>query len=521
MFLQKKLAAMGLATFDNTGAFQLNPGVTLGEVGTGPDQLLTTGLTTFAQEVNPDLYSQVESYANKAVASWTTGGEGVNAIKPDLTYLYQVNATTGAVWAGANPSLASPYLAAATKLDGLIQSGDAAIANVSTTLRYLKTAAQTLTQTVSDLSQVFRANMGANPKPPALNQALGGFFQSIIDGRGAVYQKSQDVKAAVNGYISVLTTTKADVPTLTASLDRAINFANLMNSGGRTAPDSDGQSVEVKGLDGAAVDYGRRTAWLAGTSAPPPGVTVTTLAQWRSALVDAMNGKATVLPGAGPDASYHVIAPTVVAYMSNVYLTGEKVYSPNGTGRLAAPGDAVISIQNYTDASLELNDIVIPNFDAGKVRVNGVEVNSNADITKVTGFAAKFLDINIVTAEKAGVPKISIESYYNPGNVAFYDPDGDKWWQRTSHAAPDIILNQNKLLRNNKGEVSINSDAGNIYLNGAIEGGSIRIIARNGDLVSSYVNGYNHVGGDPANQAPYGRQPLGMGMIANGDIYLS
>ena len=521
VFLQNKLAAMGLATFDSKGAFQLNPGVTLGEAGTGPDQLLTTGLTNFAQDVNPDLYSQVETYANKAVASWLTGGDGVNAIRTELSFRYSENVTAGAALAVTNPTLASPYQAAAQKLNGVIQSGDTVASNVSTMLATLKSAAQALTQTVTDLSQVLRGNVGVNPKPPALNQALDGFFQSIIDGRNAVYQKSQNVKTAVDQYISFLTTTKVDVPDLATSLTSAINFASLMTYGGTTAPDNNGQSVGVNGLQNTALDYGFRTGWLAGTSTPPSGVTVTSLAQWRSALLDAMNGKAAVFPGTGADTSYHVIAPTVVAYMSNIYLTGQKVYSPRGTGRLAAPGDAVISIQNYTDATLELNDIVIPNFDAGKVRVNGVEVNANADITKVTGYAANFVDSNIVTAEKTGAPKISIESYYNPGDVAFYNTDGDKWWQRTSHAAPDIILNQNKLLRNNQGEVSINSDAGNIYLNGAIEAGSIRIIARNGDLVSSYVNGYNHVGGDPANQAPYGAQSLGMGMIANGDIFLS
>ena len=414
VFLQNKLAAMGLATFDSKGAFQLNPGVTLGEAGTGPDQLLTTGLTNFAQDVNPDLYSQVETYANKAVASWLTGGDGVNAIRTELSFRYSENVTAGAVLAVTNPTLASPYQAAAQKLNGVIQSGDTVASNVSTTLATLKSAAQALTQTVADLSQVLKGNVGVNPKPPALNQALDGFFQSVIDGRNAVYQNSQNVKTAVDQYISFLTTTKVDVPDLATSLTSAINFASLMTYGGTTAPDGNGQSVGVIGLQNTALDYGFRTGWLAGTSTPPSGVTVTSLAQWRSALVDAMNGKAAVFPGTGADASYHVIAPTVVAYMSNIYLTGQKVYSPKGTGRLAAPGDAVISIQNYTDATLELNDIVIPNFDAGKVRVNDVEVNSNADITKVTGFAANFADANIVTAAKTGAHSISIESYYTP-----------------------------------------------------------------------------------------------------------
>src|SRR5262249_27834820 len=72
------------------------------------------------------------------------------------------------------------------------------------------------------------------------------------------------------------------------------------------------------------------------------------------------------------------------------------------------------------------------------------------------------------------------------------------------------------------GAVNITSAAGNIYINGAINAGSVNILAKNGDFVSSYVNGFDPIGGRPASfNDPTRATEAGKGLTANGAISLS
>src|SRR5258708_12117615 len=57
-----------------------------------------------------------------------------------------------------------------------------------------------------------------------------------------------------------------------------------------------------------------------------------------------------------------------------------------------------------------------------------------------------------------------------------------------------------KAINNPNVPAAITSQAGNIYIQGGINAGSVSVVARNGDLVTSFVNGFDHVGGDPASQ---------------------
>jgi hypothetical protein len=88
--------------------------------------------------------------------------------------------------------------------------------------------------------------------------------------------------------------------------------------------------------------------------------------------------------------------------------------------------------------------------------------------------------------------------------------------------APDIILTSGSKISNGGGAMTITSAAGNIYAQGEIEAGSLSIVARNGDFVSSYVNGFDHVGGDPGScDDPKNVGEGGRGIIINGAISIA
>src|SRR6185312_5922353 len=110
----------------------------------------------------------------------------------------------------------------------------------------------------------------------------------------------------------------------------------------------------------------------------------------------------------------------------------------------------------------------------------------------------------------------------NPESVLYYDPGSGDMRTSASHLPPDIILNTGKTIDNPTGAVNVTSAAGNIYIHGAINAGSVNILAKNGDFVSSYVNGFDPIGGDPASfNDPTRSAEAGAGITANGAVSIA
>ena len=133
----------------------------------------------------------------------------------------------------------------------------------------------------------------------------------------------------------------------------------------------------------------------------------------------------------------------------------------------------------------------------------------------------------------AGAPEIKIVSTYDPGAYLPGSPDPAK---NIPAAAPDITLgyrvnttDPDKVISNPIGLVSVTSAAGDIYVDGSITAGSVSILAKNGDFVQQFVNGFNSVAGEPnanvqggAGVLPPGNtQQPGNGIVANGNIFIS
>jgi hypothetical protein len=212
-----------------------------------------------------------------------------------------------------------------------------------------------------------------------------------------------------------------------------------------------------------------------------------------------------------PTATTFTIADTA-ARLGNISVEAA-VLTGAGTGRLLAPGNASIRVQNDTSHTIKLGNMLIPDYDAGNLRLNGVLVNSEADITRLNigGVAADFTEV--VTSITSSRGLVEVISNYNPDGLAL---------GATPKLAPDIILETGKVINNLRGAVNITSEAGNIYIRGAINAGSVNILAKNGDFVSSFVNGFNHIGGDPASFSnPANPAERGKGITANGAISIS
>lgn len=210
-----------------------------------------------------------------------------------------------------------------------------------------------------------------------------------------------------------------------------------------------------------------------------------------------------------------------------------------GSGALKAPGDASILVENNTSNTLKLGNLIIPTYDAGNVRFRGGLVYSNDDInvlnnsylatrgslpTGVTG-TATFSNSNIVTQLTTSRGNVTVVSNYNADSNVFYDPalpPDVNVLRANRRVPPDIILQSGRIIENTRGAVNIESAQGNIYINGQINAGSVNILAKNGDFVSSFVNGFNHIGGDPASFSnPTNAAERGAGITANGAISIS
>lgn len=228
--------------------------------------------------------------------------------------------------------------------------------------------------------------------------------------------------------------------------------------------------------------------------------------------------------------------PDISVKLGNVNVRGDVLA---GTGSLEAPGDGKIWILNNSPASMKIGNLTVDST-GGNVRLNGFLVNNTADVRRFNpSYSGPVPTImsrenGVVGANGLlGQPEIRIVSTYDPGA---YDPASPDVNRRIPAAAPDITIayrdtlsEPSKLVSNPNGLVSVSSDAGDIYVDGSITAGSVAILAKNGDFVQSYVNGFNSVAGEPNANIQGGDGVLdpnkgkapGPGIVANGNVFIS
>ncbi|WP_380052864.1 leukotoxin LktA family filamentous adhesin [Falsihalocynthiibacter sp. SS001] len=344
---------------------------------------------------------------------------------------------------------------------------------------------------------------------------------------------SDDAATKANAIADQTSKRLADAAIIT-QLNQAIttNSAGEVTGGGsltfisesatRLATENTNATTEANNIQ-SAVNTLQQSTTSAGTIGGSNSLTqyVDLLSTLTTQLVDNRNTAATASSSSGSPTTYVIEVDDTVARLGNISINADQL---TGTGLLNAPTDAKIVITNNTSNQLKVGNLIIPQYDAGHLRFNGVLISENADITSLntTGAAANFANIN--TQETAGSSRgiVELTSNYNAQSLTYYNPSSPLTQVNTQRVAPDIITKSGTTIENSNGSVKITSASGNIYVNGSINAGSLDIVAKNGDFVSSYVNGFDHIGGDPAAfNSPTRASEKGSGITANGSISIS
>ena len=222
----------------------------------------------------------------------------------------------------------------------------------------------------------------------------------------------------------------------------------------------------------------------------------------------------------GPTTDF-ITVDDVTAKLGNIHVKADNL---SGTGSLNAPGDASISITNNSPNFLTVKNLKIR--DGGDILFNGALVRSKAEINAMNsnGSGANFTEVK--TTKNTPLPTITVDSTFNPDankfEIVHKNSSGGEVHTgvyASLDIAPDITLKQDSEISNIKGKVTIHSSVGSIYANGSINAGTVDINASNGDFVQRYVNGFDHIGGNPTTIDSGTTTPGGI--TANGNIFVS
>ncbi len=273
----------------------------------------------------------------------------------------------------------------------------------------------------------------------------------------------------------------------------------------------------LSAINSAVTSLNANTGATAGTVTGTKSLTqfVGILGSLTTSFTTITQSAAAASASSGVPQAYTIEVADTAARLGNIFVTGDQLRT-TAAGKMLAPGNAEIKITNNTHHTLKLGNLIVPTYDAGNVRFNGVLVYSPANITSLnaSGLNSGFTNENVVTSRTSSRGLVEI--------ISTYTPEAFPLAQR--EIAPDIILKRGSVIENTNGAVRIISEAGNVYIQGTINAGSVEILAKDGDFVASYVNGFNHIGGDPAsftNPTSASLGEIGPGITANGAISIS
>lgn len=216
----------------------------------------------------------------------------------------------------------------------------------------------------------------------------------------------------------------------------------------------------------------------------------------------------------------------VTSQLGDIHLEGDTIY---GTGSLKASGDGKVTITNYTPYNLYVNQVTI----AGKGGTEGVGTGgmiyrsgsalssaSSADILKEINDknkdktkSASFTDV--VTRNLSDKPDVTIKNTFEPKSKEYMVEN------ESAFSAPS--LHTKGLVYNPRGSVTVTSASGDVYNEGSINGAAINVTANNGDYIQSYNPSYriSNMGGTPLDDSGNLQSADGMGILANGNIFIS
>ena len=226
-----------------------------------------------------------------------------------------------------------------------------------------------------------------------------------------------------------------------------------------------------------------------------------------------------------------VIVSDVEARLGNISINADNLY---GTGKLAAPDDAEVTITNNSPNNLVVNNIYVNSamiktdvaedgkttksiikYDNGaKINFNGVAISQASDISKKNKDASKKVSFSTLEAHKLGSNTSSAISISNN----FVPRDHLNKGGNPIYAAPEVTIADKAMIYNPYGSVNVSSKHGNIHSNGAIYAESVNVEAKNGDFIQNYGERLANIGGLPEKELNGSNSA---GIRANGNIIIS
>ena len=215
----------------------------------------------------------------------------------------------------------------------------------------------------------------------------------------------------------------------------------------------------------------------------------------------------------------------ITSQLGDIDLEGDNVY---GTGSLTAHGDGSVSISNDSPNNLKVGDITIAGSagtsgagQGGTIYYNNSAIRGdmthvkdaikelNGDKTKDVGFAA------IENRDTTDLPAVEVANHFVPkdhllGNIPVFGP--------SQTYLTGYIYNP-------RGSVYGVSEYGDIYNQGTILAGSVKLDVKNGDYIQSYditkSGTVTNIGGAPLTDTGEKKDSVGEGITANGNIFIS
>ncbi len=223
----------------------------------------------------------------------------------------------------------------------------------------------------------------------------------------------------------------------------------------------------------------------------------------------------------------------ITSQLGDIDLEGDNVY---GTGSLTASGYGSVSISNNSPDNLKVGNVYVVGdkgtagagqggaiyYNNSLLRGNKSQVADtikefNKDKSKSVGFS------DIQNRDSTDAPTVEIKNEFNPSNHTLQPSN-------TSKGLPVFGASQTYLtgyIYNPRGSVHGVSEYGDIYNEGQVLAGSVRLEVKNGDYIQSYniekSGTVSNIGGAPLTDtgAQKAESELGDGILANGNIFIS
>ncbi|MEX1660830.1 leukotoxin LktA family filamentous adhesin [Thioclava sp. 15-R06ZXC-3] len=529
-FLEQKLIALGLGTRDASGNFSL---VAYAAGKSEKQQLIdqktatqvqldgvTTGFTNQATVVSDALPSSIaDSYDNGTANDYTSYVAATRAQAATLSAYTAAVATPATIPDGSGGTKPNPDYAAAQALIADYNTYNGNVANAlsdatgyQSTIKTKQAANEALQADITGLIAIINNPSSTTAQVSTAQGQIATKLNTIVTNNTAIKTASDNLDSKMGTINTNLTnlTTRANGGAVTTGAVK-----NNLNVVANAKTFVDAWTTALGSVNSTVSD---RVSTLTGSTPTAGSYTIATFATQASTLAATIADLNAQIPGASTAPAAAPSTPMitlhdVAARLGNIYLSGN-IVTGGGTGILSAPGNAEINVTNNTAASLKVNNITMPSYDAGHVRVNDVLVNSKEDVAAFApGQPSSSNFSQVITGLTSSRPIVTLTNNYNPTSIS---------WPANQRglAPPDLIVNG--VVNNVDGTVDLTSEYGNIFVYGAINAGSVNILAKNGDFVSSYVNGFDHIGGDPASfNNPKSAAEAGIGIVANGAISIS